>query len=305
MKNYFLRHLQVFFYTLGQMAARPVASGMTVAVIGISLALPTGLHVLSHNVQTLSASWDGQPQITVFLKRSISDSEIQSLAQRLRAHTGVRQLDHITPQQALAEFQRLSGFGDTLQSLKSNPLPTVFVLHTHPGQQRPETLQAMAAEIRALPKVDQVQLDLEWVQRLQAGLSVVQRSTWLLAGLLALAVLLTIGNTIRLAVLNRREEIAIIQLVGGTNAFIRRPFLYSGLLHGAFGALLAWLLVRLGLWLINQPLAELSALYHSQYRLVGPNWLTSLGLLLAGAGLGWLGARLTVARQLRELDPAQ
>lgn len=305
MKNYLLRHLQVFFYTLGQMATRPVAAVLTIAVIGISLALPTGLYVLSTNVQGLGASWDGNPQLTVFASRQASAQDISKLSQQLRALTGVAKLDHISPQQAMSEFQRLSGFGNTLDSLGRNPLPHVFVLHTQATHQHTQALEAVAKAARALPKVDLVQLDLEWVLRIQAGLALTERGIWLLAGLLGLAVLLTTGNTIRLAVLNRREEIAIIQLVGGTSAFIRRPFLYSGLLHGLFGAILAWILVQIGLVLINQPLAELTALYQSQFRLQGPGAVTSLGLLLAGALLGWLGARLSVARQLHELDPAR
>lgn len=301
--NYLLRHLQVLFSTLGQLAGTPFASLIAVAVIGISLSLPAGLYVLLDNMQRVSGAWDGAAQLSVFLKRDVSERAGQALAEKIRVRSEIASIQYISREAALAEFKRLSGFGAALNALDGNPLPAVLAIRPSSAHADAATLEKLKTELQSLKEVELVQLDLDWIKRLNAIIELAQRGVWLLAAVLALALTLIVGNTIRLAVLSRRTEIEIIKLVGGTDAFIRRPFLYSGLLQGLGGALLAWALLALVLVLLAAPVQDLAALYGSRFELHGLDWQAGLVLLALGALLGWLGSRLAVGRHLRAIEP--
>lgn len=301
---WFIRHLQTFFYALGQLSRRPFSTLMTSAVIGIALALPAGLNVLLNNAQQVTAGWDGATQISLFLKTSVSETQAQSLAQQLRAMPQIGSVRYISRTQALAEFKKLSGFGDALSMLEDNPLPSVLVvfptLDEHEGA---AAVQALLDQLRARPEVDMAQLDMQWVKRIYAMMAIISRGVWVLASLLALAVLLVVGNTIRLAIQSRRDEIVIIKLIGGTDAFIRRPFLYSGFWYGLFGGVLALLLIQGALLALAGPVANLAGLYNSSFRLSGLGLLHVGALLGGGALLGLAGSWLAVGRHLREIEP--
>lgn len=300
MINYLLRHAQVLLATLGQMARAPLATLLTLTVIGITLALPSGLYVMLDNLERLSAGWDRGAQASLFLKRSVTEAGAHKLAQQIRAMSSVAGVDYISREAALAEFKKLSGFGTALNALDSNPLPAVLVVRLSVGD-NPAAVESLMATLAHLPGVDLAQLDIEWLRRLAALLQLAGRAVAMLATLLSLAVLLIIGNTIRLAVVNRQTEIEIIQLVGGTPGFVRRPFLYTGLLQGLFGGLLAWLLVETSLLLLSGPARELAGLYGSSFALTGLGAEQGLLLALAGSLLGWVGARLAVGWQLRQI----
>lgn len=302
LRTYARRHIHVLRSTLAQLARAPLASAMTIAVIGITLALPTGLYLLIDNLARMSADWDAGGQISLFLKRDTADAAAEKLAERVQRMRGVARVEYLSRNQALAEFKRLSGFGDALDILGQNPLPAVLTVHPA-GAAAPDAVQALLAELRALDAVESAQLDLEWVQRLHSMLAIAERAVWVLGGLLGLAVLLTVGNTIRLAVLNRRDEIEVMKLMGGTNAFIRRPFLYAGLIQGLLGAATTWLILALALLLLERPIAELAALYGSDLRIEGLTREASVVLLGLGALLGWFGSRLSVGRHLRTIEP--
>ncbi|UCH53072.1 MAG: ABC transporter permease [Pseudomonadota bacterium] len=301
MRRYFLAHAQAFFESLGRLAHAPVATFMTVGVIGITLALPTGFYLLVDNLERVGRGWEGAGQISLFLKADIGGERAEKLADRIRRFPVVARTQYISPDSALAEFKRVSGFGDALDALDRNPLPPVIVVHPRIDTP-PEKLETLVSELRAEKEVDIAQLDLEWVRRLHAVLRVAERAAWILASLLAAGVLLIIGNTARLAVLNRKDEIEIIRLVGGTMAFVRRPFLYAGVQQGLAGALLAWLLLALSLFLLGDPVRDLANLYGSEIRAEGPGLGTVAALLGAGGFLGWLGTRLAVGRHLRALE---
>ncbi len=288
--------------SLRRLAREPLSSLMTLAVIGIALALPAGLHVLLANAQAVTGGWRGEARISLFLERGVDPARARALRRELAARPGVRAVELVTPEQALAEFRRLSGFGEALDALDENPLPATLVVT--PAASDPEALVALAARLRALPEVEAAQLDLEWVRRLHAILALARRGVAVVAALLAAAVLLVVGNTIRLEIQNRREEIVVAKLIGATDGFIRRPFLYSGLWHGLLGAALAWLLVEGALALLAGPAARLAELYASAWRPAGLGAAASLALLAGGAALGLAGAWLAVARHLREIEPA-
>lgn len=302
-RNYLRHHVRACAGSLGELVRAPLATLLTIAVIGITLALPSGLYLLVTNLQQVSRGWEVGGQISLFLKREVAEAAAQSLAEQIRRTPGVARVEYISREQALAEFKRLSGLGAALDALKENPLPAVLVVHPASGHAGPEHLEQLASELGKRGEVDLAQLDLDWVRRLHAMLNLTERAVLLLAVLLGLAVLLITGNTIRLAVLSRRDEIEVVKLVGGTNAFVRRPFLYAGVLQGLAGAGTAWVLVTLGLLWLSGPAQELAGLYGSGFRPRGLQAGATAGLLAAGGALGWLGARLAVGRHLSRINP--
>jgi len=300
MINHLLRHLQALFGTLGQLARAPVATALTLAVLGVTLALPTTLYVALDNLGRLGGDMQRGAQLSLFLKRGLGEDEALRLAQQLRAMREVASVDYISRAAALEEFRRLSGFGAALEALRDNPLPAVLVVR--PVSDDPAVAEELRGRLAALPGVELAELDLAWLKRLAAILDIAERAILILAGLLGAAVLLIVGNTTRLAVISRRDEIEVIGLVGGTPAFIRRPFLYSGLLQGFVAGLLAWLLVAVSVWLVSGPVEQLTSLYGTPAGLRGLGLGGGLMLAVAGAALGWLGARVAVGWQLRRYD---
>ncbi len=301
---YLQRHAQVALDSLGRMYRNPLPSLMTAAVIGIALALPSSLYLLLDNLHRMSGSWDGQASLSVFLKEKVPAAQRDALAGRIRAWEEVASLQVITPEQALDEFSTHSGFSTALEALDENPLPAVLVVVPQTAHTGPAAAEALQKKIKLLPEVELAQLDLAWVQRLNAMIEIARRGILLISALLALAVLLVIGNTIRLEIQNRHDEIVVTKLIGATNPFVRRPFLYSGLWYGLLGALLAWLLVSAGFWLLAEPVAALAGLYQSDFTLQTLP-LVTLGVLLAcGTLLGLLGSWLAVGRHLSAIEPS-
>ena len=303
MRNYLLRHLQVLMYTLGQLVKSPINTLMTLLVIAITLVLPTGLYVLLQNLQGLSGSFGDSVRITVFLDKSANENQTNALLGRLRADPRIQKIRYLNPEQALDDFKSISGFSSVIDRLGENPLPGVVTVIPVTEALPLDKLEALATDLGRMDHVDFAQLDSKWVERLRILLQLGTRAVYTLAALLALGVLLIVGNTIRLAVLNRRREIEIIKLVGGTDAFVRRPFLYNGTLQGAIGATISVVLLYAVLAGLAGPVAELSSAYGSQFSLRGPGLTGSVLLILAGGVLGWLGARLAVWRHLRDIEP--
>jgi len=297
MKTWLLRHAQVLIGSFGQLTRAPLASALTLLVTGITLALPAGLYVAVSNLERLSAGIGRGGQISVFLKRDLGNASALKLLQQARTLPGVRDVDYISRDEALQEFRKFSGFGKALDSLSGNPLPAVLIVHPESAA-TPADIESLQATLARQPGVDLAELDLAWVKRLQAILELGSHAVLLLALLLSAAVLLIIANTIRMAVLSRRDEIDVVQLVGGTPAFIRRPFLYAGLLQGLLGGFTAWLLVEASLLWLSGPARELAELYGSPFRISGLGFVNGLILVACGGLLGWLGSRLAVDWQL-------
>lgn len=302
-KVYLLQHLQVLFYSLGQLSRAPVSTLMTSAVIGIALSLPTAFYVLLQNVQTVSQDWDRGARISLFLKTSVTEPQAQAMASKLRAISDISAVTYISRSAALTEFRRSSGFGDAIDALEDNPLPAVLVVQPAKQLESAAAIEALLSRLRTYPEVDITQLDLEWVKRLYALVEIGQRGVIALAMLLALSVLLVVGNTIRLAIQNRRDEIVVTKLIGGTDSFIRRPFLYTGIWYGLVGGLLGWLAVSLTLELLAAPVNDLAGLYNSDFTLSGVDLITTGLLLLVSPLLGLLGSWLAVGRHLGDIEP--
>mgnify|MGYP000692172277 CR=1 FL=1 len=302
-QGYLLRHLQVMLFSLGQLWRQPLSSLMTIIVIGIALALPAGLYVLLHNVEQVSDQWDDATQISLFLQQDVSQDQALALNKKLNTWPNIASTHYQSSKQSLEEFRQLSGLGSLLDSLPSNPIPAIIIIHPNDKDLRQDAIGSLLSRLEVLPEVEQAQLDMEWLQRLRSINKTAQRGISILGLLLSLSVLLIIGNTIRLAILSRQSEIRVIKLVGGTNAFIRRPFLYTGFWYGLLGGLIGWATLLSSLSLLNGPINELAELYGSQFTL---QWLSAsllLSLPSIGLLLGVSGAWLAVSRHLNDIEP--
>lgn len=301
--NYLQRHAQVMLASLGDLWRQPIASVMTIAVLGIALALPAGLYVLLKNVEQVSGDWQQASRISLFLQAEVPDGRGQQLTEQLRTWPDVETTTFQSSTASLQEFRVLSGLGEVLDSLPTNPLPAVIIIEPSYDSTDMQANENLLQRLQNLSEVEIAQLDMQWLHRLQRINDIGQRSISVLAVMLSLSVLLVIGNTIRLAILNRQTEIRVIKLVGGTNAFVRRPFLYTGMWYGVLGGMVAWVTVLLALIMINGPVNQLATLYESQFSL---QWLSGqllVALPLAGLLLGILGAWLAVGRHLNAIEP--
>lgn len=295
----FEQHQAIATDSLLRLLFDPVASFLTWAVIGIALALPLSLLLLLQNLQQAAANLDATGGISLFMDRNLTQEQLATVGATLGARTDIEQVQLITAEEALAEFQASSGFGEVLDGLEENPLPAVFLVSPAQGSD----VTALQAELGALAGVDIAQLDLAWVQRLNALVALATRIAVLLALMLGLGVVLVIGNTVRLAIENRRAEIVVIKLVGGTDAYVSRPFLYTGLWYGVGGGLLALLLVAFALFLLQGPVSDLMQAYNGDFRLQGLGISNSFWVLVGAGLLGWLGAWVSVLRHLRAIEP--
>jgi len=301
--NWAARHGHAFISTLGHLSRHALATSLTVIAISLALALPLALGLLVNNVRGLGGTLDESLGLSVYLKPGMSESQARALATQVRAQPGVGSVSLISAAQGLALLRTESGFGAALGSLTDNPLPNVLEVHPAAFAATPQRLEALRARLAALSSVDAVQLDRDWALRFNAILAVAREALLVSAGLIAAGVIAVIGNTIRLEIQGRWAEIEVTKLVGGSNAFVRRPFLYAGVLYGGLAGLLGFGIVLLARIALSDPVAALSAAYGGQFALQGPG-PRELGLLVgAGALLGWLGAAVAASRQLARIEP--
>jgi cell division transport system permease protein len=298
-----LQHAQAFIFSLGQYIKYPLSNLLTTAVIGISLALPASFYLLLDNVRHVSSSWDGSLQVTLFLQTDVNEEQATTFVNKLKEHQTISETNLIKRADALAEYQKLSGFAEALNALDENPLPNVVLVKPLIKDMDETQTEALINELRAMPEVDSAQYDSQWIKRLLYLLDIINRVIIILSTLLAIAVLLIIGNTIRLAIFNRRAEIEITKLFGGTDSFIQRPFLYSGLWYGIFGSIIAWLLIITSTQLLRGPVKQLANLYASDFQLIGLGFSNTLILFGIGIALGLIGSWISVKRHLRAIDP--
>jgi len=297
------RHLQALLGSLGRLARSPLSTALTLLVIALALALPTSLRLFVSNAQLATGNFANAVDVSVYLKTDVPLAKAQQLAQAAGQRAEVAAVTVIAADKGLEDFRTYSGFGEALQALKENPLPHVLHVRPKATDSSAAALESLRRYFSAWPEVDLVQVDSEWVMRFNAILEVLRWLLLIAAVLLGLGVLAVIGNTIRLEIQGRRAEIEVTKLVGGSNSFVRRPFLYTGVLYGLGGALLAWGIVAIAVAVLGDPVATLARLYGSRYVLQGPS-RDDIGILLgAGAALGWLGAWISAARHLRSIEP--
>jgi len=296
------RHWSSAGGAVGKLLRQPFGSFMIVLVIAITLALPAALGLVVRNVSEISGGWEDALDFSVFLNRSVTVSEAEGLSRLIGQRADVAEVTLVLADDALAEFRESSGFGDALEQLSENPLPHTLIVRPSPVN----TSQSMAVlqeELENLPETELVQIDTQWVQRFHAILEIVEQSIVIGGILLGMAVIVIIGNTIRLDIQNRRDEIEVVKLIGASDAFVRRPFLWSGFWIGSLGGLLAVGLVQYGFALLRPSVARLAGLYQSQIQVLSLTPPEILALLGIGAGLGLVGSWLAAARHMRAIEP--
>ncbi len=281
----------------------PMATLLTSLVVAIALALPATLLIVFGNVQQLSERWDARPRVLVYINRQAAPEAVDKWVAGLSTDEAIEAVEFISAEKALAEFRKESGFGDVLKLLDENPLPATVVITPTDSALLEDRMAALLKRLQASALVGDVDVDLEWVRRLREITVLCRHLVLTLATLLGLGVLLSIGNTIRLAIENRREEIVVTKLVGGTDGFVRRPFLYTGAWYGLFGGLIACLLVSAAFASIAPAVRSLLGSYQSDFEFQHLNLGGVLLILLISAGLGWLGAGLAVGRHLADIQP--
>lgn len=301
MIGYLKNNLFVFVTSVAQLARAPGAGLMTVAAIGITLSLPALLYVITENIDQLSGDWEHEAQVNLFLSGDVDT--LGDLEARIRSLASIERIDAITPEQGLADFKKYSGFAQASELLGTNPLPWTLVVRLSSEHSDIEAVQRFIGLAEKLPEVETVRSDVLWLKRLAAMVEIGHRLVWVLAILLGLAVVVIISNTVRLAILSRAHEIEVIKLIGGTDRFIRRPYLYQGFVQGALGAMTAVLLVTGCIEALQEPITGLISEYGSGYRIVGLSWSTAGVLFALGSGLGWCASRWSVGRHLKDIEP--
>lgn len=302
-RTWLARHAQTLVGSLGGILQHPMGSLMTMAVIAVALALPLALGVFLENAGAATANWNQAFDISVYMDKKAAPSRTQILAKQLRARPDVSAVRVITADQALTQFRGTSGFGEALDALSDNPLPDTLLVTPTVAASTPSGMSALKAALTGMADVQLVQVDTEWIKRMHATMDIFRRIVGLTAALLGLGVVLVVGNTIRLDILNRRAEIEVMKLVGATDGFARRPFLYSGIWYGLGGAIIAIILVEVSIVVVSGPVGRLAALYGSQFHLKGLGLGAGLALLGVSVGLGWLGSWLAATRHIRGIEP--
>jgi cell division transport system permease protein len=287
--------------SLARIRSTPFSSFMTVFVIAVALLLPALLFSFKSNFDSVLGGFQSNAQFTLYLKQNLNESDGIRVSNDLLQEQGVNSTRFISADQALLEFTAGSGFAGIIESLETNPLPATIVVV--PTAAAVENIDALAQRLLALPEVELVQIDSQWLQRLAAMSALLAALIRSLSAIVIIGLFFIVGNTIKLSVENRKDEIRVIKLVGGTNGFIARPFLYAGLFYGLCGGLLAWILQLAVFAGFSGPLRELTGLFESSFELSGMGPGGTLGLVLAGGTIGWIAALLASHRYIAQIEP--
>ena len=300
---YFLHHLQSLIFSLGKIYQAPITTIMTVAVIGITLSLPGGFYLFLKNIEAMSGEFRSSTQITLYLKLDLDEKNARTFEKLVAETNDVASTKFISRHESLEAFRQSSGFGKSIDTLASNPLPHTIIVEPN-GNADTFAVKNLLNLLQSFPEVDIAKLDTEWLERLYTILEIAKRSVAIITLLFAFAVLLIIGNTIRLDIQNRYQEIIVTKLIGATNAFIRRPFLYGGLWYGLLGGLISWLIVEIGYLSISGPLNKLNVLYQAELNFITFSFSDFIILIGVSSLLGLTGSWIAVARHLNQIEPS-
>lgn len=303
LKIWLSQHAQSFVSSLGQLHKNLASNLFSITVIGISLALPSGFYLILSNAERVMENWDGAIQIALYLHPDTSDDQSALFRDELLQMASIDDVELITKSQALEEYRRFSGFAEALDTLDENPLPSVLLVEPRADILSTTEGENLLEQLGKRSEVESAQFDRQWVNRLFIILNIMERAVVILAIMLSLAVLLIIGNTIRLSIINKRTEIEINKLFGATNSFIQRPFLYTGLIFGVAGSVIAWLLLLISTAIMQGPVHQLAILYNSDFSLQGLDFCEFGILVASGGGLGLLGSWIAVDRHIRATEP--
>ncbi|MBW7471528.1 permease-like cell division protein FtsX [Marinobacter sp. M216] len=304
-ESYLTHHRKVARDSAARLWQTPVASLMTWTVMGVALALPVALLLLLTSLEGVSAGWESSARLTAYLQLEVPLEDARELREEIGVDGRVAEVELVNREDALTEFRASSGLEDALDYLEDNPLPHTLLITPEESARSEAGVEGLVRFVQGMEGIERVQVDLGWLQRLNAMTDLLARAVWALSLLLAAAVVLVIGNTVRLAIENRRDEILVAKLVGGTDAFVRRPFLYTGAWFGLGGGVVAWVLLQLSLWWLSGPIERLAGLYRSEFSLNGLSVDGALTLIIVAMLLGWLGAWVAVKRHLDDIEPGE
>ncbi len=296
-------HVQQFKKTIADIWSTPLTSLMTIGVIGVSLALPAVLMIILKNAENVTAQWQSGTQITLYLQKETQSSDIDALTARIQGNADVEAVRYISPEQGMKDFKTLSGFSEAEAYLSENPLPPVLEVTPKKTLTTPQQIETLMQTLKQETQVQQAKLDIQWVTRLNAIISLASQLVHVFAGFLVIGLMLTVANTLRLYIFNRRAEIEVLKLVGATDGFIQRPFLYLGFWYGAVGGLVAWWLSEVMLLLCERGVTYLATLYESNFRLIGLGSADIGLLMMLGISLSMGAAWFSVHKHLREIEP--
>lgn len=298
---WFRAHARVASESLSYLSSRLATSLLVWLLIGIALALPAGLYLLQKNLSNLTGDWQGRPGVSVYFEREASAPMIEALIAKAEAHTKVQNVWHISPEEALAEFQEFSGLAESIDLLAANPLPSSLKV-TLANSADVIDLQDVARVLDNQAGVDEVVIEKTWLERLAALSSLVNRLGVILGAMFALGAVLVTATSVRLAIEARLDELRVQKLVGASSAYLRRPFLYFGLLYGLGGGLIALMLISAMLLLLEAPLSTLMGSYGGTLTIVGFNVSFLVGLMALGGVLGLFGAILASKQRLASIE---
>lgn len=301
--GFFAIHKMQCQQALAELMRRPLGNFLTLSVLAFALTLPASFYLLAKNATLVAQAWQSPTQLTLYLEQSISEPAASQFSRQLQGRPEVDSVEYISPEQGLADFREHAGFDQALSLLDENPLPSVIVVRPVAGWQGSEKAVELAARLRTEPAINEVRLDSDWIQRLAAIQELAVLLAMLMSGLMLLAVFLIVGNTLRLQVQSQKDEIQVMKLVGATDSFILRPYLYTGAWYGLIAGVVAWVLTAIVTILLDEAVAKLASLYDSGFRLVGLRWDETLILLMMASFLGLLAARLSAGRHLKEIEP--
>ncbi|MCH9769799.1 MAG: permease-like cell division protein FtsX [Gammaproteobacteria bacterium] len=296
--NWLRCHGRACLYAMHEMVHAPFATLMTLAVIGIAMALPSSLYVFLKNVQNLEPVLKGRPTISLYLNANTNPLRQRMLISQLKNNPAVQRVRYISPQEGLDQFKKITHFEAALSALNHNPLPGVIIVTPSEKIITPVALVSLAKQLSTLNTVSSTQVDMAWVKRLYYILTLSRRITYAIAFLFGCGVILIVGNTIRLSMQKHREEISILKLIGAKPAFIRRPLLYRGLFYGVLGGYIAWILISLIVWWLKTPADLLAKTYGNRFFIQNLNALTSLSIIGICGLLGFIGSWLVLRQHL-------
>jgi len=300
---FFYQHFQQIFISFRDLWKTPFSTMMTILVLGVALSLPAVFHVLQKNVERASGQWNKASEISLFLKKNISEQRVQVLINKLSLYSEIETVTHITSHQALEEFKEMSGFSKALNYLDENPLPDVLVVVPAKHAMTIAASKLLVAKLKREQDVDLVQVDIDWIEKLQSIIGLVVDVMMAIALLLLMSVFLVVSNTIRLNILNQRAEIEVMKLVGATNSFIQRPFVYVGIWYGFLGGIIAWILTLLLVQWIHSGVASLMDLYRIDFEISILNLREVAILVGLSSFLGFIASYVSVKRYLVKIEP--
>lgn len=303
--GFFAIHRQQGSAALKDMFRRPLGNFLTLAVLAFALTLPCTFYLMAKNITVVADSWQNPSQITLYLNNDVSDSDGQAFADTVKTWPEAESVQYISAAKGLEEFRQHGGFEKALSLFdsKDNPLPAVVIVKPAPDWQGDVQARALADKLGKKPQVNEVRLDSDWLQRLAAIQDLAVTLAVLMSGLMLFAVFLIVGNTLRLQVLSHKDEIQVMKMVGATDSYILRPYLYVGAWYGLIAAVIAWILTAIVTLLLDEAVAKLANLYGSNFRMIGLSWDESLIMVMLATFLGLLAARLSAGRHLKEIEP--